>query len=299
MTRSPAEQPELGPALLFCPADRPERFAKAAERADGVILDLEDAVAAQNRIAAREHVAAYLASTGEDHTDQHSETQRVSRTIVRINPVTSVDYDADLRMLATTKVRWVMLAKAESADDVASVASSLPGVGVLALCETPAGVTAAADIAAHPSTVGLMWGAEDLVAALGGTGSRTASGSYIDVARLARAQVLLAAGTHSKTAIDAIYADFNDQEGLSAEAKDAVASGWSAKACIHPAQVPVIRSAYSPSPEQLEYAQALLAEMDNREGVFQFRGAMVDGPLIRHAEQTLRRANAVQDSPGG
>ena len=282
----------IGPALLFCPADRPERYAKAAERADGVILDLEDAVAPADRVAAREHVAAHFGAQGPAGGDAAEAAQLRRRTVVRINPVDTVDFDADLRMLATTGLQWVMLAKTESAASVTAVAKSLPGVGVVALCETPAGAASALEIAAHPAVAALMWGAEDLVAALGGTSSRHSSGEYRDVARLARAQVLLAAGAHHKAGIDSIYADFTNQEGLAAEAADAVASGWTAKACIHPSQVSVIREAYTPTADQLEYAQALLAEVEKHSGVFQFRGAMVDGPLIRHAEQTVRRGGS-------
>lgn len=283
---------DVGPSLLFCPADRPERYAKAAERADAVILDLEDAVAPDQRAEAREHVAAYFSESGAAGGADDDAAALRRRTVVRINPAETVDCDADLRMLARTGVHWVMLAKAESADQITAVANALPEVGVLALCETPAGVTAAVDLAAHPATAGLMWGAEDLLAALGGTSSRTPGGGYRDVARLARAQVLMAAGTHGKAGIDSIYADFTDLDGLEAEALDAVASGWAAKACIHPSQVEVIRSAYRPSAEELEYAQALLAEVERHSGVFQFRGAMVDGPLIRHAERTVLRAQS-------
>lgn len=292
MTTTSADTFHIGPALLFCPADRPERYTKASERADAVIIDLEDAVGPADRPAAREHLAEYFGPGGAAGSSSDAGAALRRRIVVRINPATSADFEADLRMLAQTQVEWVMLAKAESAQDVAAAAEGLPGAAVLALCETPRGVASAAEIAAHPATAGLMWGAEDLVAALGGTSSRRADGEYRDVARLARAQVLLAAGAFGKVGIDAIYADFTDEEGLHAEALDAVASGWSAKACIHPAQVPVIRRAYAPTAEELEYAQSLLAEVEKHSGVFQFRGAMVDTPLILHAERTVRRAGS-------
>lgn len=278
---------DLGPTLLFCPTDRPERYAKAAERADALILDLEDAVAPAEKPTAREHVAAHLSglSSQEHHTLRH-------RTVVRVNPVSSEDFTHDVEMLAGSGVEFVMLAKAQGRSDVETVADALPGVGILALCETAAGVTRAEEIAAHPATTALMWGAEDLIASIGGTSSRGSSGIYRDVARVSRAQVLLAAATHGKAGIDSIYADIADTEGLSREAADAVGSGWAAKACIHPSQVPVIRSAYSPGAEELEHARALLAEVPHHGGAFQFRGAMVDGPLILHAERIIQRAQA-------
>src|SRR5690606_30575477 len=117
----------MGPALLFCPADRPDRYLKAAERADAVILDLEDAVAAGDKAAAR---AALAASTLDPE-----------RTIVRANGVRSGELEADLLALAATRFRTVMLAKTESAADV----EALAGYEVLALVETARGVVHASD----------------------------------------------------------------------------------------------------------------------------------------------------------
>lgn len=279
---------DLGPSLLFCPGDRPERFSKAAERADAVILDLEDAVAPSEKPSAREHVAAHFAADGPAGADPALR----HRTIVRVNAGDSGELAADLQMLVGSGVEFVMLAKTESAEDVAQVASVLGQVGVLALCETAAGVMAAEEIAAHPATVALMWGAEDLIASIGGSSSRTPDGVYRDVARQARSQVLLSAAAHGAAGIDAIYADFSDAEGLAAESADAVGSGFAAKACIHPSQAAVIRAAYAPTADELEHAQALVEEVSRHGGAFQFRGAMVDAPLIRHAERVVQRAEA-------
>lgn len=277
----------LGPSILFCPGDRPERYAKAAERADAVILDLEDAVAPADKPEAREHLARHLA-------DLNGDSALLERTIVRVNPAgaeTREELAADLQVLEATGVRHVMLAKTESPDDVDDVVRALgPRVGIIALCETPAGITRAEQIAAHPSVTALMWGAEDLVAALGGSSSRHATGAYRDVARTARSLVLLTAATHGKAGIDTIYADLTDLDGLSAEAEDAAASGFAAKACIHPSHVAPIRAAYAPTDAQLEHATALLAEVPQHAGSFRFRGAMVDAPLIRHAERIVQRA---------
>jgi citrate lyase subunit beta/citryl-CoA lyase len=103
--------------------------------------------------------------------------------------------------------------------------------------------------------------------------------------------VLLAAGAHGKAAVDAVYTDIPDLGGLSAEAADAVASGFAAKACIHPGQVAAVRSAYAPSAEAVAAAQALLAAAEAAgTGVFQYEGKMIDGPILRHAEAVLRRA---------
>lgn len=265
----------MGPALLFCPADRPDRFAKAAERADGVILDLEDAVAPEAKAAARD---ALLATPLDP-----------DRTIVRINAVGAPWFDDDVAALARTPYRTVMLAKTSSAGDVAAVRRQ-GGWDVVALVETAAGVAAATPIAAADGVVALMWGAEDLVASLGGTSSRLADGTYRDVARHARASVLLAAGAHGRAAVDAVHLDLADLDGLAAEAADARASGFRATACIHPSQVAVVRAAYRPSEADVDRARRLLDAAAGREGVFRWEGQMVDGPVLRHAEQVLRDA---------
>ncbi len=267
---------DQGPALLFCPADRPERYDKAAERADAVIVDLEDAVAPADKVAARD---ALVASDLDP-----------SRVIVRINPADTVDFGLDLAAVARTEYRTVMLAKAEFEAQVARIGG---GYRVLALCETAKGVHAAADIASCDAVDALMWGAEDLVASLGGTSSRTSDGRYRDVARLARAQVLLAAGAFGKAAIDAVHLDIADVGGLTEEATDAAACGFVATACIHPSQVGLIRQAYRPSAEDLQFARDVLSAAAAERGVFAFRGRMVDEPVLRHARQIVARAGIV------
>ncbi|MGG7510335.1 HpcH/HpaI aldolase/citrate lyase family protein [Plantibacter sp. YIM 135249] len=266
----------LGPSLLFCPADRPDRFRKAADRADAVILDLEDAVGSDDKDAARRAIV-------EEPLDPE-------RTIVRVNAAGTDAFALDLRALAATEYRTVMLAKAEHPSQLEALAEALPGVRVLALCETAVGVYGAGALAAHPATVGLMWGAEDLVASLGGTSSRTQEGAYRGIAVHARASVLLAAGAHGIAAIDAVHVDLDDADGLAIEAGDAAASGFSATACLHPAQVPIIREAYRPTETELADAVELLEIAAHRPGVFRHRGRMVDEPVLLHARRVVDRA---------
>ncbi|MGP3534074.1 HpcH/HpaI aldolase/citrate lyase family protein [Microbacterium sp. RD1] len=258
-----------GPSLLFCPGDRPERYRKAADMADSVILDLEDAVAPADKAGARR---AFV----ENPLDP-------DRTIVRINPAGSPDQEQDLAALADTPYRTVILAKAEDPRQL----DALAGYRVIALCETARGVAHAGTIAAHSATVALMWGAEDLLASLGGRSSRAADGTYRDVARTARANVLLAAGAAGVAAIDGVHLDIPDLNGLRAEAEDAATSGFSATACIHPSQVRAIREAYAPTPKQMEWARAVLAEAGQQGGVFRFRGQMIDEPVLRQARAYL------------
>ena len=189
-----------GPGWLFCPADRPERFAKAAAAADVVILDLEDGVAEAEKPAARKA----LRETPLDP----------ERTVVRINAAGTDEQARDLDALADTAYTTVMLSKTESAAQVTALAPR----DVVALVETPRGAVFAAEIAAAEGTVAMMWGAEDLVATLGGSSSRRADGTYRDVARHVRSTILLAASAFGRIALDAVHLDIRDIEGLQAEA---------------------------------------------------------------------------------
>lgn len=261
-----------GPAWLFCPADRPERYEKALAAADVAIIDLEDGVAESDKAAAREALIA--------------NPQDPERTIVRVNAAGTLDHMLDLDALVRTEYRRIMLPKCESAEQI----TQLSDYEVIALIESPLGAMAVGRAAMVRNAIGVMWGAEDLVAALGGNSSRHADGSYRDVARHVRSQSLLAAKAYGKFALDSVYLNIADLDGLAAESEDAVAVGFDAKVAIHPSQVPVIRRAYAPSPSQVDWAQRLLAEVPNQPGVFTFEGRMVDMPVIRHAERIVQRA---------
>lgn len=267
-----------GPALLFCPGDRPDRFAKALDRADAVILDLEDAVEPARRPLAREALVSTADAGALDP----------ERVIVRVNQAGTDDHVADLAALAATPYRAVMLPKAERVDDF----RDLRGLDVIALCETAAGVLAAPRLAAADGVIALMWGAEDLVASLGGSSSRRADGHYRDVAMHARSSVLLAASAAGIAAVDTVHLAIDDLIGLAAEAEDAAAVGFAASACIHPAQVETIRAAYRPSESEVANAIELLAAAEEAGGVFRFHGRMVDGPVIAHSRAILRRSGA-------
>lgn len=264
----------FGPALLFCPADRPDRYAKAASTADTVILDLEDAVAPPSKALARDCLT-------------RSELDP-STTIVRLNGRMTAEFELDLAALETTAYRTVMLAKTEGPEDL----SSLRDYSVIALCESPLGVHNAGAIATVVNVVGMMWGAEDLVAALGGTASRFPDGRYRDVARYARAQVLIAAGAAGKPAFDTVHLDIADLDGLRLESEDAAASGFAGTACIHPSQVETVRAAFRPDRAAVEWARRVTAFAATQGGVFRFEGRMIDEPVLRQARHLLGR-NAI------
>jgi citrate lyase subunit beta/citryl-CoA lyase len=265
----------VGPALLFCPADRPDRYAKALAAADGVILDLEDGVGAANKGAARQALLAH--------------PQDPDRVIVRINAVGTAEFNADIAALRKTAYRMIMVPKAESRDQLDLIAR-LGDWQVLALVESSAGIVRAQEIAAAPSVFALLWGAEDLIASMRGRSSRHPDGSYRAVALHARNVTLLAATAHRKLAVDAIYANIGDLEGLAEEAQDAAASGFALKACIHPSHVAVIREAFRANDRQVAWARRVLAAAQaggQDGGAVTVDGQMIDAPLLRQAEAIL------------
>jgi citrate lyase subunit beta / citryl-CoA lyase len=261
-----------GPAWLFCPADRPERFEKAAAAADVVILDLEDGVAGKDRQAAR----TALTETPLDP----------ERTVVRINPSATADHQLDLEALSRTPYTTVMLAKTEDAQQVRDLAP----LDVVVLIETPLGALAVSELARMDNAFALMWGAEDLFAVLGGTANRHADNTYRDVASHVRSQTLLAAKAYGRMALDSVYLNIKDLDGLGKEVDDAVAVGFDAKVAIHPSQVAVIRAGYAPTPDQVEWARHVLAAARDERGVFQYEGIMVDAPVLRRAERIVSLA---------
>ncbi len=158
--------------------------------------------------------------------------------------------------------------KAESASDL----TVFGGLEVIALIETALGTINAAEIAAAPNVHGLMWGSEDLIADLGGGSSRRADGTWRDVVSTSAARRPLAARAHGKHALDSIWADIPDLDGLREEAEDACESGFSGKVSIHPNHVPVVREAFRPSDEQLEWARAVLDLARTEKGRSPMRG---------------------------
>lgn len=261
-----------GPGWLFCPADRPERFEKAAAAADVVILDLEDGVAAKDRPAARQALV-------DSPLDP-------SRTVVRVNPSDTEDHQRDLAALESTAYTTVMLAKTEAPEQIGALSPR----DVVVLIETPMAALRIVELARVDNAYALMWGAEDLFAVLGGTANRYPDGSYREVARHVRSQTLLAAKAYGRLALDSVFLDIKNLDGLRAEADDAVAVGFDAKVAIHPSQVEVVRTAYTPTEKQVDWARRVLDTARRERGVFAFEGVMVDAPVLRRAERIVQLA---------
>ncbi len=304
----------LGPALLFCPGDRPDRFPKAAARSDTVILDLEDAVAPEAKGEAREHVVRALRG-GAPGLDP-------AGVLVRVNAPTSVEFETDLQALAGSGAGFVVVPKCDSVDQLDRVAETIPGAGVIPQVETPLGVLRVEELARHRATAALFWGTEDLIAGLGGTTARGPNGGMRSVIRSVRESVLLIAAAYKIPAIDTIYTNLRGSHILADEAADACAMGFIAKACIHPDQVGIVRGAYTPTDEDVEWAKGLTAACEERGGsqvgrtaggrasgapmpdlegigAFTFRGKMIDAPVIKQAQRILHRYAATLPSARG
>ena len=286
-------------SLLFVPGDSEKKLENGfGAGADVVIVDLEDSVEPQNKVAAREIAARFIAGNRQ---------QTSSAIYIRVNDLSTGLTDDDLAVLVAVKPDGIMLPKSNSGQDVQQLSAKLRvheaenglpdgGIKILPIItETAAGVLAAASYAgASARLAGLTWGAEDLSAAIGARAARDDNGRYTDVFRLARSMTILAAGAAEVAAIDTVFPAFRDMAAFEAECAEAERDGFTGKMAIHPAQVPVINAAFTPSAEAIERSQAIVAafEAAGNPGVVGIDGKMYDRPHLRLAERLLARAGA-------
>ncbi|NYT33309.1 CoA ester lyase [Rhizobium sp. WYCCWR 11128] len=272
-------------SLLFVPGDRPERFEKAlASGADAVILDLEDSVAPANKPRAREAIHDFvLRHAGETHL------------LIRINPLASPEFEDDLAALSGLHPFAIMLPKAEGAASVLKLAGSLASeIPILPIAtETPSAIFEIGsyrEVAAN--LCGLTWGAEDLPAAMGAATARRTDGRYTPPFELARSLTLFAAHATAVPAIDTVYPDFHDLNGLRAYVGRARRDGFSGMMAIHPSQVEVINHAFTPEAFEIAWAEKVAAAFDARPdtGVIQLDGRMLDLPHYKLALRILKAA---------
>jgi citrate lyase subunit beta/citryl-CoA lyase len=275
-------------SVLFSPGDEPELMRKApGTGADTVVFDLEDAVAPERKAAAREAVNDVLTDPSFDPDCE---------VCVRVNPDREVaTEDVEGITAGSPRIDSVMVPKAESAADVYDLAGAIEERGyelpVLAICESAAGILGAEGIAAADPVGAVLFGAEDLSADIGAT--RTEEG--VEVSH-ARQHVVLAAAAAGVDAIDTLVTDIGATDRLRSETEFARRLGYDGKIAIHPAQVGVINEAFTPAPDEVEWARTVLsaaeeAEADGR-GVFRVDGEMIDAPLIARAEDVLERHRA-------
>lgn len=268
-------------SLLFVPGTRADRFAKAlASGADAVVFDLEDSVEPAQKARARALVGEFLAAPS---------ACEVLR-LVRLNAERSPTWAAELEFFAARRgFDAVVVPKVERAGAVEEVAARLRAP-VVPLLETVGGILGAAGIAAVSAEVpALLFGAEDLTAELGI--ARTVEGEELVVAR---SMVVLAAAAAGVDAIDAVFTDVGDEEGLRRDCARARAVGFRGKMAIHPAQLGVIHELFTPGAAEVAAARRTVAAYEEAqaagEGVIRLDGRMVDVPVVERARRILARA---------
>jgi citrate lyase subunit beta/citryl-CoA lyase len=285
-------------SFLFIPGDSDKKLAKGAESgADALILDLEDSVAPPRKALARQMVCDYL--------DANRRTS-AAQLWVRINPMTEGGLDDIVEIVRASPVGLIvpkvdhptdlarlslMLDALERRDGIARPISLMP-----VATETP---RAPFGLAAYaytplPRLYGLTWGAEDLSTALGARTNRDPDGNWAFTYRMARSACLLAARSCGVAPIETLYADFRDEAGLAADCAAAAREGFVGRIAIHPAQVAAINAAFTPSEDEIAYAQAVVdafAAVPGT-GVVGLGGKMLDIPHLKQARNVLAQAAA-------
>jgi len=276
-------------SLLFMPGDSARKIEKAVElNADSIIADLEDAVALSQKEVARETVVACFQRLNFGPTER----------LIRMNAVNTGLWEEDIAHTFTARPDGYVLPKTESAGQVQMVSGRLAeleasyGLPVgttrlLAQIETALGVVKAAEIANADSRLdGLLFGAEDLAGDMGARRSR--EGWEI---LYARGAVVTAAAAYGLPAIDTVYIDLADTDGLAAECRFAQGMGFSGKLAIHPRQVAVINQLFSPTDEEMAQAQQLIDAFESQQaagrGVFEMDGKMIDMPIVLAAQKVI------------
>lgn len=276
-------------SLLYCPGDEREMMENAVElAADTVIFDLEDAVAPAARTEARRAVRESIDALADS-------SPSIS---VRINPFDRggpQDVDAVVRD-GETLPDSVVLPEAESAETVAELTDHLRDVGaesvdVIPLVETAAGLVAAEEIAAAPGVVAVAYGDQDYTADVGATVTDEKTESLY-----ARQRIVAAAGAATVDALDTVYTNIDDADGLRKQTEMAMSFGFDGKMAVHPSQVDIINEAFTPDPTEIEWAKAVVEGQERASkaetGVFTVDGQMIDPPLVERAETILERAEA-------
>ena len=269
-------------SLLFVPGDRPERMEKALGLgADALILDLEDSVAPSAKPVAREAVRDFLGGGGGGPA-----------LFVRVNPLDSEDIARDIATLDQASFTGIVLPKAEGATSVQELIRRLPGnYRILPVAsETPAAVFQLGTFAAASERLaGVTWGAEDLPAAIGASSARETDGNYTDPYKVVRALTLFGAHAAGVPAIETVYPDFHDLDGLATYAASGRRDGFTGMMAIHPTQIEVINRAFTPSDNEVAHARAVVAlfEANPGAGALQLDGKMVDAPHLKAARRLL------------
>ena len=278
-------------SLLFMPGDNMRNIRKGTQLAvDSIIMDLEDAVAVNQKAAARKIVVEALMMLDFGNRER----------LIRINPVSTNFAEADVAETVDAQPDGYVLPKVENGAQLMQVDRWLTeveaargwshgAIRLLGIVETALGVMNIREIAtATPRLDALMFGAEDLAGDIGATRTRESWEVFY-----ARSAVVTAAAAYGRQAIDTVFVDLSDLDGLAEECGFVQRLGFVGKMAIHPRQVEIINRAFSPTVEEVAQAQRLLDAFAEHEsagaGVFELDGKMVDMPMVRAATRVLAR----------
>jgi citrate lyase subunit beta/citryl-CoA lyase len=285
-------------SLLFVPADGGSKLDKAlASGADAVIVDLEDSIVPERKEAARAATAGFLKEA----------VGRASRPrlLVRVNGIATGLIDADLDAIVPARPDAILLPKAEGgasvihADAKLAAREAINGIAeghvkiVAQAIETAAAIFQMGTFGkASPRLIGMTWGPEDLSAEIGAEANRDAEGELTEPYRLARSLCLFGAAAAAVSAIETVYVDFRNLDGLRRDSEDARRDGFFGRLAIHPAQVAVINEVFTPTADALAKARAIVAAFAAAPGAgaIGIDGVMYDRPHLVRATQVLARA---------
>lgn len=289
---------KLRRSLHFVPGGNERMMTKALTLpADGLILDLEDAVTVEKKVETRGIVLRWLQTLD----------FRSQERWIRMNPLATDFGEADLEGTIEGRPDGYVVPKPRNAADIRAVANILDRLEqkhrlpfgstklVLIATETPEGLLNIAEVArASPRIAAVSWGIEDLSAAMGLPRTRDADGRYLDIPRYARVMTAVVASAAGVEALDTVFTDIPNLERLRRECQEAVWMGFTGKISIHPSQIPVINEVFTPSPEEAREAQELIAAFEEHarkgSGAFAFKGQMMDMPHLTRARKILERA---------
>ena len=289
-------------SLHFVPGGNEKMLLKSlATDADGLVLDLEDAVAPARKAEVRSVVADWLAQADFGGKER----------VVRMNPLDTPWGVADLEATMACPPDAYLVPKPETLADLNLIDAELSrlerafGHGerqvrlIPIATETPLGALNVRSFPACPRVVAMTWGAEDIAASLGAPANRDADGRYLPVFEHCRVATLLAAAAGGVQPIDTVYPDFRDAAGLGRDCFDAARTGFTGKLSIHPDQIEPINAAFAPAAAEVEEAAALVAAFDQAQAegrmAFAFQGRMVDAPHLARAGLVLERARQIDE----
>ncbi len=289
-------------SIHFVPGGNERMLVKSlGTNADALIFDLEDAVTPARKDEVRGIVASWLA--GSDFGSKEK--------TVRMNPLDTPWGRADLEATMVSPPDAYVVPKPETLEGLNAIDAELSrlerlhghpdrGVGLILIAETPLGALNNPTFPKCPRVEGMTWGGEDMSAVLGVPGNRDAEGNYLSVYQHTRVVTLLSAAAGGVQPIDAVYVDFRDIDGLREECEEGARLGFTGKLSIHPDQIDVINDAFTPAPEQVAEAKALIEAFDEAQAegrmAFTFNGQMVDMPHLSRARALLERARLVEEN---